>query len=134
MLTKSDNRELYSALFLILIFSVYVISNLAIGFNLGFYCLVASAALILSFTSPRSALWSIIFLTLFFAKQFTLSGLIINQVEYKFYLIDIFLVAMYARVALDWLASGQRRLNRIEWVLILFFVWTAISFAFSVAF
>jgi len=128
------NIEIISAWFLALLFSVLVTSNLIFGFNLALYGLTAVIGLLVTLVWPRSGLLAMFFLTLVFAKQFSLSNVIINQEEYKFYLIDIFLLAVYFRVVLDWLKINRPAIKGVDWLLIAFMIWTALSYAVSVAY
>lgn len=130
---KLNFPDLLSTSFLVLLFSALVVFNLIFGFNQAFYIVSALSAVVISFLRPRCGLWAVIFLTLVFAKHFTLSSFIINQEEYKFYLIDIFLVAIYFRVALDWLKSQKLNFNKLDWLFLAFIIWTILSFWYSVA-
>lgn len=117
--------------FLTLLTSLLVLVNLSGAYSLALYMLVALAAFGLSLIYPVAGLLSLSLLTLIWSQHFTLSSLIINQAEYKIYLIDWFLLAIYARTALEWL-KARRPVWKIEdWVLLVFFAWVALVFVWS---
>ena len=123
-----------SAIFLSLLSSVLVLINLLFGFSLPLYLLVAICVVTLSFVYPLAGLLAVTFLTLLWSQNFTLSPFIFNQSEYKFYLVDLFLVPIYFRTALDWFKYRQPALTGFDKLLLVFFAWVALIFVFSLAF
>lgn len=131
---KITSPVMVSAGFLSALLSLFVLINLVWGYQLALYILVAVCALGLSFIYPIAGLLAVTFLTLVWSQHFTLSPLIINQTEYKIYLIDWFLVAIYFRTALDWLRQAKPHWNWADRLLVVFFAWVALVFALSIAF
>lgn len=131
---KLSSPVIVAALFLSSLLSIFILINLLFAYSLPLYILVAAVALVLSFIYPLAAIFAITFLTLVWSQNFTLSPLIINQVEYKFYLLDLLLVPLYFRTALDWLKYRNLKLKGLDQILLLFFAWVAIIFGASLAY
>ena len=127
------NSEPVLAFWLILLFGGFLLLNFWLGFNLYVYLVVAIFGFLIPIAYPRAGLYSLTWLTLVFAKFFTLQSLIINQQEYKFYLVDILFGAILIGL-LPRLLKGRVKMS-FTWpdmTLLAFFLLTAVYFVLSV--
>lgn len=132
-LSGFGNGEIVVALVLILLFGSFLLVNFLSGFNLFLYVFVAGAGLLLPLVYPRAGLYAITWLILVFAKFFTLQSLIIGDLEYKFYLVDIIFVAVVVGLCLR-LVKRRIKINfkLSDLILIAWLLLTAIYFILSV--
>lgn len=126
-------RENLAATLMIAMFAVFLLVNFIVGFNVFLYIIVAVCGLVLSIIYPRSGLYAVLVLTLIFAKFFTLQSIFLNEVEYKFYLVDVIMVGMFFGLLLR-LLRQQIKLNLklADSLLLIFMVLTAIYFVASI--
>ncbi len=132
-LSAIGGGEIVVAMVLILLFSSFLLVNFFSGFNLVFYILVAGVGFILPLAYPRAGLYAITWLILVFAKFFTLQSLLIGEIEYKFYLVDIIFVAILLGLGLR-LIKGKIKINFKlgDLILLAWLALTAIYFVLSV--
>jgi O-antigen ligase len=115
------DSEVIAAIWLILLFGGFILLNFISGFNLFVWVVAAVFGLILPIIQPRAGFYALTFLTLIFSKFFTLQSLVINQVEYKFYLVDIIFCAIIIGLLLH-LAKGKLKINW-QWPDTLLVIW-----------
>ena len=127
------DSELVWAWWLILLFSGFLLLNFWQGFNLAVYLAVAIFGLLIPVVYPRAGLYALTWLTLVFAKFFTLQSFVFNQQEYKFYLVDIIFTGILIGL-LPRLLKGRLKLplKLPDLLLLAFFLLTFVYFALSV--
>jgi O-antigen ligase len=132
-LSAVKSGEIMVAVALILLFSSFLLVNFASGFNLFLYVFVAGAGLLLPLIYPRAGLYAMTWLILVFAKFFTLQPLVIGDIEYKFYLVDIIFVAVVLSLILR-LIKGRIRLKfkLVDMILAAWLALVAVYFVLSV--
>ncbi len=111
------NIETIGAIFIILLSSGLIISQLTFGFVLPLFLLVATIDFLISFFYARSGIYSIIFLTFVWERFFTLAPVIIDRQEYKIYLLDIILLGVIFGIVLkiaDAFLKDDSSINRFE--------------------
>jgi O-antigen ligase len=133
----SFHIETVSAIFIIAAVAAFVLSNFFIGFNLPIYLVAMSVAFILTVFYPRAGLYAIVFLTIIFERFFTLASIYISRVEYKFYPLDVIILAMFLGLVFDFLRAGKNerqkfKLVKNDWLLIIFILFNIIYFFSSV--
>lgn len=129
--------ETISAIFIVAVVSAFILSNFFIGFNLPIYFLAMSVAFVLSVFYPRAGLYAIVFLTIIFERFFTLASIYISRTEYKFYPIDVIILAMCGGLLFNFLRTSiENRKNfklvRNDWVMVAFILLNIIYFLSSV--
>ncbi|HEX7586229.1 MAG TPA: O-antigen ligase family protein [Patescibacteria group bacterium] len=106
-LKMNISGESVSAIFIIVLVSLFILSNFAVGFILPLFILVMVPAFFIAVFYPRSGIYAIIFLTIIFERFFTLQTILIGKGEYKLYPIDIILGAVIIGTIFE-IISGQR--------------------------
>jgi len=125
-------KEVMAALALVALFSVFLLVNFNWGFNLFLYVIIALAGLIIPIIYPRSGLYASLALTLIWTKFFTLQSLWFNDTEYKFYLLDILLVATLLGLGLRLLSRQVKlKIKLADILLLIFIILTAVYFLVS---
>lgn len=120
------------ACLLIAIFSVFLLVNFSSGFNLFLYTVAAVLGLMLSIFFPRGGLLALLVLTLVFVKFFTLQSFWFNDVEYKFYLVDLIMLGSVFGLFLRALAGKIKlRLKMPDVWLLAFMLLTSFYFLAS---
>jgi len=129
----SINTEVMSAIFVIFFVALFILLNLNLGFIWPLYILAAILSFIIPIFFPRSGLFAIIFLTMFFEKFFTLQSLWIGRFEYKLYPLDI---VFFGTLAGTFFQIILRRIKinfkKTEWILISFIILNILIFIASV--
>ena len=127
------DRESILACWLILLFGGWLLLNFWLGFNFPVYLVAAVFGLAVPLVYPRAGFYALTFLMLVFTKFFTLQSLIINQQEYKFYLVDILFTAILLGLV-PRLAKGKLKLpwRWPDLTLLAFCFLTAVYFVLSV--
>jgi len=132
-LSAFGNGEIMVAVALILLFSSFLLVNFFSGFNLFFYIFVAGAGFILPLIYPRAGIYAITWLILVFAKFFTLQSLLIGNLEYKFYLVDIIFVAVVVSLLLRLIKKQLKlSLKMSDLILLAWLFLTGLYFILSV--
>ena len=112
--------------------SGYLLYYLNSGQNLWFYAVavIVSGLAILKF--PSVGLYVIFFCTLLFERHFTLQSLIIGEIEYKLYPIDI-IIGLTALSLFLKVVAGKEKLsfNKFDYPIIYFGLATTISFVYA---
>lgn len=129
--------ETLSAIFIIVFVSAFILANFFIGFTWPIYLTAMAVAFILSVFYPRSGLYAIIFLTIVFERFFTLAPVYIGRMEYKFYPIDIIILAIFLGLFFNFFQKTKAERNNFkliknDWVLIAFIFLNIIYFLASV--
>jgi O-antigen ligase len=88
------NTETISAIFIIALVSVFILTNFLSGYILPLFLITIAVASVLAFLYPRSGVYATIFLTFVFERFFTLQPIILGRTEYKLYPIDFILGAV----------------------------------------
>ncbi|MFA7319478.1 MAG: O-antigen ligase family protein [Parcubacteria group bacterium] len=133
----SFHIETVSAIFIIAAVAAFIMSNFFIGFNLPIYLLAMSVAFFLSVFYPRAGLYASVFLTIIFERFFTLSAIYIGKVEYKFYPLDVIILAMFLGLLFEFLRVGKTERQKFkvsgnDQVLLGFILLNVVYFLFSV--
>ncbi|MFH0840583.1 MAG: O-antigen ligase family protein [bacterium] len=129
------SRESLAAILLIAVFSAFILVNFNFGFNLFFYAIIAIIGLIIPLIYPRAGIYAIVVLMLIFAKFFSLQSIIIDDAEYKFYLVDIIFSASLFSIFLRLLAGKIKvKLQRVDFILIAFLILTIAYFIISISY
>ena len=127
------DKEIIAAAVLIALFGGWLLVNFASGFNLPLYLAAGFAGAALTVVFPRSGIYAMVFLLLVFANFFSLQPLMIGNVEYKFYLIDIILTAIIFGIGLRILSGRIKIYLRLgDWLMIGWLALTAVYFIYSV--
>lgn len=124
--------ETISAVFIILLFSIFILANFASGFIWPLYLAAAGIGFFVSLSYPASGIYAIVALTFIFERFFTLQPLMLSDVAYKLYPIDILLGGVIAGLIIQ-LVSRQVSfswLKRDLWIM-LFIMLTLILFIAS---
>ena len=133
LMTIKVNQESLMAILLIALFSVFIVINFSFGFYLPLYILVAVLGLIIATVSPRAGIYALVVLMLIFANFFSLQSIIINNIEYKFYLLDIIFIGILFGIFLRILAGKIKiKIRLVDVLLIAFLALTIIYFFVSV--
>lgn len=130
--SSHDKRlEVFALVSMMVLLSANAFLNASFGFVLPVFLAAIIPSALLSFFYPRAGLFSSVALTVFFERFHTLVPIVVADVEYKLYALDVVLAAALFSVLLRWV--GERRLFRIrrpEGLLLLFFgIVTAIFLA-----
>jgi hypothetical protein len=127
------SQESLAAVLLIAVFSVFLLINFNFGFSLFLYAMVAILGLVIPIIYPRSGIYALVVLTLVFAKFFTLQGLIIDDVEYRLFLIDLLLLgSLFGLILRIFAGKILVHLRRADFILITWLVLTAVYFVASI--
>jgi len=131
-LKRNISSESMSAIFIIVLVSLFILSNFAVGFVLPLYILVMTLAFLIAFFYPRSGIYAIVFLTILFERFFTLQAIFIGKGEYKLYPIDIILGAVIIGSIFELLSRKEKiQLKNADFYLIGFMFFVAIYFLIS---
>lgn len=103
---RSERKALGFLLFLL---GINVFLNAAYGFVLPVFLATVPVAGVLSFFFPRAGFVAALVMTVFFERFFTLSPMIIGDVAYKLYPLDIVLLAVLLSSLLSFLREGRDR-------------------------
>lgn len=125
--------EIIWAGWLIALFGGFLLLNFWLPFNLLAYAVVAFFGWLVPVFYPRAGLYALTFLLLIFAKFFTLQSLVVNQQEYKFYLVDILFAAILLGLLARWL-KGRLKFSW-QWpdvLLAVFLIMVAVYFFLSI--
>jgi O-antigen ligase len=126
------NTEILIAIFLIIIFSLFILLNFLAGFNLLIYFVIALLSLIASFLFPRSAVFSILFLTIVFQEFFSLQSIVVSEAEYKFYLLDVLFLPVLLSVVFSVLMGKIKiTLRKPDFFAVCFLLLSFFYFLFS---
>lgn len=114
--------ETASALLVIALASVFVLTNITFGFYLSLFLGTMVVSGVLAFLYPRAGLLAGVVLTVLFERFFTLQSLAWGREAYKLYPLDILLLAVLISVLLRMLAGWLKwRWKKPDIFLILFF-------------
>ena len=116
------------ALVLIILQSVFLLVNFTSGFNLFLYIIVAIITLVVSCLKPRASLYALLVLLLIFAKFFSLQSLWLAEVEYKIYLVDIFLIGIIFNLIIRLLSGKIKWQIRATDIWLIFFMFLAVVY------
>lgn len=147
MAKEKFHPETMSAIFIIVLLSVFILANFLVGFNIPVYAVVMMIASVIAILHPRSGLYAIIVLTFVFERFFTLAPIVLGRSEYKLYPLDVILVGIILGIAWQLLRGAVKRsLRSVDLIALAFigmsfiyfllsaFVWNAdVSLAFSSA-
>lgn len=121
-----------SAIFIVVLVSLFILANFAVGFILPLYILVMALAFFIALFYPRSGIYATIFLTVVFERFFTLQTIFIGKGEYKLYPIDIILGAVIIGTIFELLSRKEKfHLKKADFYLIGFMFLVAIYFLVS---
>ncbi|MFZ2193244.1 MAG: O-antigen ligase family protein [Candidatus Moraniibacteriota bacterium] len=124
--------EALSAIFLIILVSLFLIVNLFIGFILPLYLVAMGVSFLVAFFYPRSGLYAIIFLTMIFELNFTLTPFTIGKIGYRIYPLDILIIGTILGILTQCLAGLKKK--RVDWILIGFIILNILYFFVSIFF
>lgn len=119
------HMETLSAIFVIILVSLFIVVNLFMGFILPLYLVAMGASFLIVFFYPRSGLYAIIFLTMIFERFFALVPLVIGKIEYKLYPLDIIIIAILLGILFSFLTKEKRTnaiIKKIDLLLVVFIV------------
>lgn len=124
MFSSADKEsEVRGFVFLVLLLGGYALTNILVGpFWPAFLGLVVPAA-VLALLFPRAGLFASITTTVLFERFYTLSPIVIGDVEYKLYALDAVLAASFASAFFLWV-RGDRKSFPVRWsdrLLLMFF-------------
>lgn len=136
-MNNSNNKiqaiESTSAIFVIVLVSMYLLANFFVGFSLPLFLAVMAISSLIVLKYPRSGIYSIVFLTFIFERFFTLSTIVIGRNEYKVYPLDVLMITVFLSIILNIIfANIKFNFKKADIFLAAFIVFTAIYFAFSV--
>ncbi len=134
---SSFHIETVSAVFIIAAVAAFILSNFFLGFSFPIYLLAMTIAFMLTVFYPKAGLYAIVFLTIIFERFFTLAGIYLGREEYKFYPLDVIILAMFLGLLFSFLratpASRQNfKLVKNDGVLIIFILLNVVYFLASV--
>ena len=86
--------EVVSAIIIIFLMSIFIGSNLMIGFVFPLFLSVGFIVFLISFFFPRAGFYAIIFLTFVWERFFTLAPVVVGRQEYKIYSLDILFIGI----------------------------------------
>ena len=92
--------ELVSAILIILLLSIFIVSNIFVGFIFWIYFALMGASFVITVFYPRSGFYAIVFLTFIWERFFTLVPIVIDRHEYKIYSLDIILLGIILGVVI----------------------------------
>jgi O-antigen ligase len=98
--------ETMSAIFIIVLVSLFILFNFLTGFILYLYILVIGIAGMIAFFHPRSGIYAIVFLTFIFERFFTLQPIVFGRAEYKLYPLDVIFLALILGIIFQILKIG----------------------------
>jgi O-antigen ligase len=131
-LKKNISSEGMSAIFIIVLVSLFILSSFAVGFILPLYILAMTLAFFVAVFYPRAGIYAIIFLTIIFERFFTLQTILIGKGEYKLYPIDIILGAVIIGTIFELLSQKvYPRLKKTDFYLFGFIALVALYFLAS---
>lgn len=93
--------------FLILFLGMNALANAVVGFSLPVFVATVPLSAILAFFFPRAGFAAAMITTVLFERFFTLSPMIIGDIAYKLYPLDIILVAVFLSALLVFLREGK---------------------------
>lgn len=126
------NIETISAIFIILFVSIFVLSNLAIGFILPIFILAMIIAFGIAFFYPQAGIYAIVFLTFIFERFFTLQPIILGRMEYKIYPLDfVFLGVILGILIQIFFKKIKPVFYKRDWLLMIFLMSVVIYFLVS---
>ncbi len=127
------NRETISAIFVIVLVSLFIFANFFVGFVLSLYLIAMTVSFGIIFFHPRSGLYAIVFLTFIFERFFTLSPIILGRSEIKFYPIDALFIAIIFGIFFQFLQKRIKiSLKKVDFYLIWFIVLVFFQFLLSI--
>lgn len=131
---KNDlKKETISAIFIIVLVSLFILSNFLTGFILYLYILVMGMAGIIAFFHPRSGIYATVFLTFIFERFFTLQPIVFGRAEYKLYPLDVIFLALILGIIFQILKTGLKiKFNKSDILSAIFIILSAIYFLASV--
>jgi len=92
---KKLNIEIINAIIIIGLVSLLILVGFIAGFSLPLFLLIMSVSFLITLVYPRSGIYAIVFLTFIFERFFTLAPIMLGRDEYKLYLVDIILIAIF---------------------------------------
>ena len=103
LIQSIPQSETNSAILMIALVSLFILSNILFGFVWPFYLVAMVLSFYLSLKNPKAGLFSIVFLTIVFEKFFTLEAIPLAGMVIKLYPIDIIfgasLLGMFSKYA-----------------------------------
>lgn len=86
--------EIVSAIIIIFLMSIFIGSNLTVGFAFPLFLLASFISFLISFFFLRAGFYAIVFLTFVWERFFTLAPIVIGRQEYKIYGLDIIFIGI----------------------------------------
>lgn len=110
-----------SAIFIIVLVSMFILSSFFIGFNLSVYFLIMLPVTLIAIKYPKAGFFAIVFLTMIFERFFTLVPIIIGKGEYKLYPIDVLILAMFFGIFISLLKGDMKiKLQKTDFIFLSF--------------
>ncbi|MEI7891117.1 MAG: O-antigen ligase family protein [bacterium] len=129
------SKELKVAVAIVAFVGLFCGVNYFFGFILPLYLITILVATVLAFKYPQAGLYAIIFLTFIFERFFTLVPIVLGKSEYKLYPIDvIFAAVLFGIIFQIILGKIQFKLAKIDWLLVVFGVFSLVYFFVSIVF
>lgn len=126
------SSEVISAIFIIVLISLFILSNFTMGFSLPIYAVTILGGGLIALFYPRSGLYAIAFSTFVFERFFTLQPIILGRVEYKIYPLDVILLAIVSSLIFRLIFKKTRlHLKKIDYGLVGFIFLTTAYFIVS---
>lgn len=126
-------EELWWSVLAVGAISGYLLYYLNIGQNLWVYsfCLLVAGVAILKF--PTIGLYVIFFCTMIFERHFTLQTLVMGEIEYKLYPLDIIIGLTFASLLLKMVAGKEKlSFNKFDYPIFYFGLAITVSFLYAV--
>ncbi|MDP2837779.1 MAG: O-antigen ligase family protein [Candidatus Moranbacteria bacterium] len=131
--SSSHKTEAVVLTFLLIFLGVNAFFNATFGFSLPLYLGTVPLSALLAFFFPRAGFMAALLVTLVFERFFTLQPLIIGDIAYKLYPLDVILVACFLSCVLLFLQKGRTffRFRGIDTWLLFFFLFVSGLFALA---
>jgi O-antigen ligase len=124
--------ETVSAIFIIILVSLFVLANFVVGFVWPVFILTMLIGFMLAAIYPRSGMLAIVFLTMVWERFFTLQTFFIGKSEYKIYPLDILLAGVFVGILVQYLLMRKKiQLRKVDWILMGFIGLNIVYFAWS---
>ncbi|EKE11323.1 MAG: O-antigen polymerase [uncultured bacterium] len=129
---KHISAESVSAIFIIILISLFIAANFVAGFTWPLFILAMAAGFLLSLVYPRSGVLAIVFLTMVWERFFTLQTFFIGKIEYKIYPLDFLLGGVLIGALVQYVFGRIKiEFKKADWILSGFVVLNIIYFVFS---
>ena len=126
-LAKLREKEIISAIFIIVFVSAFVLANMLYGFIFPLYLVSMSVVFALAIIFPRSGIYATIILTFIFERFFTLASIFIGRTEWKLYPIDILIAGIILGTVVYFIQGKIKiKLNYLDGILAGFIVMAGI--------